>query len=212
MSDEGERHLVGTMPGASQARAAKFGVADVSKPLLSVADMVDSGHRLVFDSEGGQDVSYAYHKASGDVVKFCRRNKVYEMDLHVDPCVQEVCPVEAAGPEPPEGEADQPGPAHEEVAEGPPVRPAREPAAPTAAERAAHEVLHEPYRAWCRECVSGRGLSAGHQMKDHQEAALAVVGVDYGFLGATEDSSPLLIGKDSKQRWFHASMVPAKGA
>ncbi|CAK0860738.1 unnamed protein product, partial [Prorocentrum cordatum] len=210
VNDEGEKILVGTMPGASQARAAKFRVADISKPLLSVAEMVDSGHRLVFDSEGGQDISYAYHKTSGDVVRFCRRNKVYEMDMHVDPYVPEVCPVEVAGHEPPEGEAGQPGAAHEEVAEGPPARPAREPAAPTA-ERAAHEVLHEPYRAWCRECVSGRGLSAGHQTKDHQESALAVVGIDYGYLGEREDATPLLIGKDSKQRWSHASVVPAKG-
>ncbi|CAK0830057.1 unnamed protein product [Prorocentrum cordatum] len=204
-NDEGEKILVGTMPGASQARAAKFRVADISKPLLSVAEMVDSGHRLVFDSEGGQDISYACHQTSGDVVKFCRRNKVYEMDMHVDPYVPEVCPFEVAGHEPPEGEAGQPGAAHEEVAEGPPVRPAREPAAPTAAERAAHEVLHEPYRAWCRECVSGRGLSAGHQTKDHQESALAVAGIDYGYLGEREDAAPLLIGKDSKQHWFHAS-------
>ncbi|CAK0876009.1 unnamed protein product [Prorocentrum cordatum] len=205
VNDEGERLLVGAMPGASQARAAKFRVADVSKPLLSVAEMVDFGHRLVFDSEGGQDISYAYHKTSGDVVKFCRRNNVYEMGMHVDPYVPEACPVEAAGREPPEGEAGQSGAAREEVAEGPPARPARRPAAPTAAERAAHEVLHEPYRAWCRECVSGRGLSAGHRAKDRQGSALAVVGIDYGYLGEREDATPLLIGKDSKQRWFHAS-------
>ncbi|CAK0792782.1 unnamed protein product, partial [Prorocentrum cordatum] len=201
VNDEGERLLVGAMPGASQARAAKFRVADVSKPLLGVAEMVDSGHRLVFGSEGGQDMSYAHHKTSGDVVKLCRRNKVYEMDVHVDPYVPEVCPVEVAGREPPECEAGQPGAAYEGVAEGPPARPARGPAAPTAAERAAREVLHEPYRAWRRE-----------RTKDRQESALAVVGIDYGYLGEREDATPLLIGKDSKQRWFHASVVPPKGA
>ncbi|CAK0896231.1 unnamed protein product [Prorocentrum cordatum] len=186
VNDEGVRLLAGTstMPGASQARAAKFKVADVSKPLLSVAEMVDLGHRLVFDSEGGRDISYARRKTSGGVVKFCRRSKVYEMDLHVDPRAPEVCPVEAAGREPPpEGEASQPGAAHEEVAEGPPARLAREPAAPTAAERAAHE-----------------------------ESALAVVGIDYGYLGEREGATPPLIGEDSKQRWFHASVVPSKGA
>eukprot|EP00959_Pyramimonas_sp_CCMP1952_P278851 5830623-Pyramimonas_sp.AAC.1 len=114
------------------------------------------------------------------------------MDTHVDPHAPEVCPVEAAGREPPEGEAGQPGAAREEVAEGPPARPAREPAAPTAAERAAHEVLHEPYRARCRECVSSRGLSTGRQTKDRQESALAAVGVDYGYLGEREDATPLL--------------------
>ncbi|CAK0885065.1 unnamed protein product [Prorocentrum cordatum] len=191
-NDEGEKIFVGAMPGASQARAAMLRVADIGKPLLSVAEMVDSGHRLVFDSEGGQDISYAYHKTSGDVVKFCRRNKVYEMDMHVDPHVPEVCPVEAAGHEPPEGEAGQPGAAHEEVAEGPPARPAREPAAPTAAERAAHEVLH------------------GHQTKDRQESALAVVGIDNGYLGEREDAAPLLIGKDSKQPKGTQRPWPAK--
>ncbi|CAK0847058.1 unnamed protein product [Prorocentrum cordatum] len=145
-------------------------VADVSKPLLSVAEMVDSGHQLVFASEGGQDISYAHRETSGDVVKFCRRNKVYEMDMHVDPRVPEVCPAEAAGREPPEGEAGQPGAAH-------------------------GEVLREPYRAWCLECASGRGLSAGHQTKGRQESALAVVGIDYGYLGEREGAALLLIGK-----------------
>ncbi|CAK0842285.1 unnamed protein product, partial [Prorocentrum cordatum] len=87
VSDEGAKHL---------ARAAKFRVADVSKPLLSVAEMVDSGHRLVFDSEGGQDISYACRKTSGDVVKFCRGSKVYEIDMHVDPCMPGECLVEVA--------------------------------------------------------------------------------------------------------------------
>ncbi|CAK0805864.1 unnamed protein product, partial [Prorocentrum cordatum] len=160
--------------------------------------------------EGGQAISYK--TAPGHYVNDeSERNKVYEMDMHVDPYVPEVCPVEVAGREPPEGEAGQPGAAHEEVAEGPPARPARGPAAPTAAERAAHEVLHELYRARCRECVSGRGLSAGHQSKDRQESALAVVGIDYGYLGEREDAAPLLVGKDSKQRWFHASVVPSMG-
>ena len=41
VNDEGERHLAGRMPGYSQARAAKFRVADVSKPSLSVAEMAE---------------------------------------------------------------------------------------------------------------------------------------------------------------------------
>ncbi|CAK0861852.1 unnamed protein product, partial [Prorocentrum cordatum] len=199
VNDEGERPLAGAMPGASLARAAKFRVAGASKPLLSVAEMVDSGHRLVFDSEGGQDISYAHHETSGDVVQFFRRNKVYEMDMHVDPYVPEVCPVEVAGHEPPEGEAGQPGAAHEQVAEGPPARPARCCTSPTG---------HGAGGA----SLASKGLSAGRQTNDHQESALAVVGIDCGCLGEREDATPLLIGRDSKQRWFHASAVPSKGA
>ncbi|CAK0863719.1 unnamed protein product, partial [Prorocentrum cordatum] len=164
------------------ALAAKFRVADVSEPLLRVAETVDSCHRLVFDSEGGRDVSYARRATSGDFVKFCRRSAVYEIDVHVDPYVPEVCPVEVASPGPPGGEAGQPGSPR-----------------PTAAERAAHVVLREPCRAWRRECVLGRGLSAGRRAADRREAAVAVVGIDCGYFGASEDGAAMLIGRGAKR-------------
>ena len=33
----------------------------------------------------------------------------------------------------------------------------RDPGQPTARQREIHECIHIPFRAWCRECVLGRG-------------------------------------------------------
>ena len=59
-------------------------MGDVSKGLVSVAEMVDSGHRVIFDSaaSGG---SYAEHKETGRRTPFIRRSKVFEIDVAVVP-------------------------------------------------------------------------------------------------------------------------------
>ena len=87
----------------------------------------------------------------------------------------------------------------------------RAPEEPTLQERRDHELLHEPYRAWCPYCVAGRGAALGHFAKDHAEDAFAVVGIDYGYLGDREDASPIIFGKDRKHRWVFAFLVPSKG-
>ena len=46
-----------------------------------------------------------------------------------------------------------------EAAEAFPIPIKKAPNEPTKEEREAHEILHEPYRAWCRACVAGRGRS-----------------------------------------------------
>ena len=38
-----------------------------------------------------------------------------------------------------------------------------------------------------------------------------MVGLDYTYLGEAEDASPVLVGKDSKHRWFYAMVMPTKG-
>ncbi|CAK0834951.1 unnamed protein product [Prorocentrum cordatum] len=195
-ADEGERPLVGKMPGAPQARTAKLRVAGVSMPFLSLAEMVDSVHRLVFDPEGERCVGHARHETSGDVAKFRRRDKVYEIDVHFDPRAQEVCPAEAAGPEPPKGETGQPGPVHEGVAEGSPARPARGPAAPQ----------RRPSEPRMRCCASPAGLAAG------SVSSAGACGCSLGGRHSSEGGATTLIGEGPKQRWFHASTVPAKGA
>ena len=53
----------------------------VVRPLLSVFEMVESGHRVVFDSDG----SYAEHKTTGCKTPFRVRNRSYELDLNVVP-------------------------------------------------------------------------------------------------------------------------------
>jgi len=70
----------------------------------------------------------------------------------------------------------------EDVAEEPGRRIVRRPREPTAAEREDHEFLHEPYRAWCRACVSGRGRVEYHYSRDHSDDAVPIVSIDYGYL------------------------------
>ena len=87
----------------------------------------------------------------------------------------------------------------------------RRPDEPTAKEREDHEKLHEPYRAWCIPCVAGRGRADPHRSHDHSEDVLPLIGFDYGYLGEKKDGNPILFGRDSKQRWYFALPVPAKG-
>ena len=81
MPDLGTRALVGTVGNTNTVRGMKARVAKVVRPLLSVFEMVESGHRVVFDSDG----SYAEHKTTGCKTPFRVRNRSYELDLNVVP-------------------------------------------------------------------------------------------------------------------------------
>ena len=65
-------------------RKMKVQVGDVAHGLMSVADMVDSGHRVVFEAEefGG---GYAEHKKTGNRMYFVRKYKTYKLDFEVKP-------------------------------------------------------------------------------------------------------------------------------
>ena len=80
--DDGQREIWFETGGASRALRARVG--DVSKALLAVASMVDSGHKVIFDSESSGG-SMAIHKTTGSVTKFVRRNNVFEVDLDIVP-------------------------------------------------------------------------------------------------------------------------------
>jgi len=117
----------------------------------------------------------------------------------------------------------------QEVAEAPLGRMLRRPHEPTPQEIEEHNKLHEPYRAWCASCVSGRGRVEYHRGRDHAQDAIPVLGVDYGFLskkhlsGPDDDAenpevdetgrpiSPLLCGRCSSDRWLVGAMLPCKG-
>ena len=81
MPDLGTRALVGTVGNTNTVRGMKARVAKVVRPLLSVFEMVESGHRVVFDSDG----SYAEHKTTGCKTPFRVRSRSYELDLNVVP-------------------------------------------------------------------------------------------------------------------------------
>ncbi|CAK0890329.1 unnamed protein product, partial [Prorocentrum cordatum] len=84
VADEGTKELIGSVrnsDGSAQVRGIKARVAKVSKALASVSEMVDAGHRVVFDAGG----SYAQNKSTGVIAPFQRRNNVYEMEVELMP-------------------------------------------------------------------------------------------------------------------------------
>ena len=221
--DEGMKSVAGRPAGAAAGlRLAHFRVAGVSKPLMSVAEMVDANYSVIFERDDrGVDRSRSIDRETGEVLYFVRRNNVYEVDWAVMPYDElanepkgdlnalgdvEVSQSSRLAPIPEPADVST---AITSEVEGPAARAARQPQEPTQDEVRQHEVSHEPYRAWCASCVAGRGLSREHRAADHEESAIAVAGFDYGFF--SEGSSPLLCGKDSKHRWFYAAVVPSKG-
>ena len=61
-----------------------FQVANVNKPLGSVADRVDNKCRVVYDQDDdGKDLSYILDKPSGRIMKMRRTGKVWILDAVV---------------------------------------------------------------------------------------------------------------------------------
>ena len=58
-----------------------FQVADVDRPLISVARLVDAGNRVVFEPSGGSIT----HVATGRCVRLTRDGNVYALDMHLPP-------------------------------------------------------------------------------------------------------------------------------
>ena len=54
-------------------------VTNVTKALMSVSNICDSGHRVVFEKDGG----YIEHLTSGATTRFQRRNNVYQIRLQL---------------------------------------------------------------------------------------------------------------------------------
>jgi hypothetical protein len=52
----------------------------VTKPLLSVSHICDSGHKVIFDSTGGQIVNIK----SGRTTAFRSKNNVYVLDMMIE--------------------------------------------------------------------------------------------------------------------------------
>ena len=76
----GERQLCFTAGG--KLRGARVQIADVRKPLMSVAEMVDAGQDVHFLASGQ---AYAVHRDTGEVTQFARRKNVFELDVEVKP-------------------------------------------------------------------------------------------------------------------------------
>ena len=58
-----------------------FQLAEVDRPLISVARLVDAGNRVVFGPSGG----FIAHMAAGRRVELVRGGNVYTLDMHLAP-------------------------------------------------------------------------------------------------------------------------------
>jgi hypothetical protein len=81
--------VLNTRTPDGQVRSMKARVCPVNKGLLAVSEMVDAGHTVVFSKQH----SFARHDQTGVITNFTKRNKVYELELSVLPCLPQAVSV-----------------------------------------------------------------------------------------------------------------------
>ena len=93
------------------------------------------------------------------------------------------------------------------------VQVAKDPHRPTPEEVRKHNILHLPYRSWCRHCVAGRGQAPPHR-RARSDRQMAEVGVDYFFMGhkGTAVCMPCIAVKDYDSKAVYSHVVVKKGA
>ena len=73
----GEKRLTTVTPN-NRSTSTKYTIADVSRPLLAVCEMVDHGKRVVFDPDG----SYIHDIRSGLTEPINRVGNTFEFDTY----------------------------------------------------------------------------------------------------------------------------------
>ena len=63
---------------AGNKRGMQFQVADVTQPLISVAQMVDAGHVVMFTETGG----WIHHLSTGKRIRLPRVGNTFVLDMH----------------------------------------------------------------------------------------------------------------------------------
>ena len=100
----------------------------------------------------------------------------------------------------------------EESEEARKVKKVMDPKEPTAAERKEHEATHLPFRNWCRHCVRGRGLQAGHYKVKEEERKVPEISIDYCFPASEgQEGITVLVARERGTRMTCATQVPRKG-
>ena len=84
IANEDEKTLKRRQGESGVFRGMKVQVGDVTQGLMCVADMVDAGHRVVFDDE--THVWYAEHKKTGIRMYFTRTGKTCKLEFEIAPC------------------------------------------------------------------------------------------------------------------------------
>ncbi|CAE7822254.1 unnamed protein product [Symbiodinium necroappetens] len=85
---------------------------------------------------------------------------------------------------------------------------------PTPQEIAEHMITHQPYRAWCSQCVAHRGRQDQHHDLDHAHTSESVVSLDFGFCKRQESEENLLtvvVIHDRQTKALHAIPTMSKG-
>ena len=84
ISNLGER-TVEAVTESGVSTKMKFQVCPVTKALGSVSKMVQSGHRVVFDSAENGEGSYIQNRATGNKTYLREENGVFVLDVWVKP-------------------------------------------------------------------------------------------------------------------------------
>ena len=88
-----------------------------------------------------------------------------------------------------------------------------EPRPPSARERARHNLIHFPYRRWCRHCVAGRLNNIAHRRSTAEPRSIPVIHLDYCFLRDARDDDLLtcLVGRMQPSEMTFACPCDSKG-
>ena len=91
------------------------------------------------------------------------------------------------------------------------------PRMPTRAEVESHQLLHWPFRNWCKECVRGRAISSPHPRSaaEKEERAIPMIAADYLITTRKEEDgivvSKILVVADFASKAVLCFTVPVKG-
>ena len=182
-----------------------FSVVDVTRPILSVANMTDNGNEITLGRTGGEIRSVREGRARRLGLLRCAGLFLLRVAL-VEAMTQGLTPANQAAAylAPVSGGAFQEAP---EDAEARWAVLALAPERPSATEVEAHMATHTPYARWCHDCVMGRGRDDRHQSSSgHGPEATPVVQLDYCFarFGPGDPQVPVLCAIDNV---YHRSMA-----
>ena len=91
---------------------------------------------------------------------------------------------------------------------------------PTEEEREQHEILHCPFRSWCKHCVRGRGMNSQHKKKiarkEEEENSNEVprVSMDYFFMSKADEEAkdnPIIVMVDEQTGEKYSRAAGKKG-
>ena len=81
--DEGCRTLYGTFSRGGPTTGARFRVADVSRPLMSIADMLDRGNKVIFERDRNGVNASRVVTSTGATIPISERKRTFEISMHL---------------------------------------------------------------------------------------------------------------------------------